>query len=131
MGAVGNLNYLQMLDFMLGFFTIDVCGDDGTKHGAWPWQRGTILTDPEATRKVVEPENGPGGPSPFEGEFFKSDVEAWLWPQQDETKSLSDPTVKVETPEPVITGLPQADPPVKTLSRYDTAQARRLSQLRP
>ena len=65
MGLVGNLRYLEMLDFMLGFTTIDIAGDDGVKHGAWPWKRGAILTNPEATKKVKEPADGPGGKSPF------------------------------------------------------------------
>ena len=62
---VGNLRYLEMLDLMLGFTTIDIAGDDGVKHGAWPWQRGAILTNPEATKKVKGPADGPGGKSPF------------------------------------------------------------------
>ena len=65
MGVVGNLRYLEMLDLMLGFTTIDIAGDDGVKHGAWPWKRGAILTNPEATKKVKYPPDGPGGKSPF------------------------------------------------------------------
>ncbi len=34
-GAVANLRYLQMVDFLLGWFGVDLCFDDGREHGAW------------------------------------------------------------------------------------------------
>jgi len=37
-GAVGNANYYEMLDFVLGFIGIDISGDDGRVVGKWPWQ---------------------------------------------------------------------------------------------
>jgi hypothetical protein len=78
-GFVGNLRYLEMLDFMLGFAAIDIAGDDGTEFSSWPWRRGAILTDfsPEpgepftkcaacgGFRNVPEDIDGPGGKSPF------------------------------------------------------------------
>mgnify|MGYP005839246899 CR=1 FL=1 len=38
MGLVGNLNYYEVLDFVLGFVGIDLCGDDGVLLGRWPGQ---------------------------------------------------------------------------------------------
>ncbi|MFQ6134153.1 MAG: hypothetical protein ACE5R4_19070 [Armatimonadota bacterium] len=38
MGLVGNANYYEMLDFVLGFAGIDISGDDGAYTGKWPWQ---------------------------------------------------------------------------------------------
>ena len=43
-GLVGNLRYLEMVDFLLGFAAIDISGDDGTKYSAWPWERGRLFT---------------------------------------------------------------------------------------
>jgi len=37
-GFVGNVNYLEILDFALGFAGIDLCGDDGVLLGKWPGQ---------------------------------------------------------------------------------------------
>jgi len=36
-GLVGSPRYLQALDFLLGFTTLDICGDDGRPRGYWPW----------------------------------------------------------------------------------------------
>lgn len=38
MGAVANLNYMQMVDCALGFVGIDIGGDDGRLLGLWPWE---------------------------------------------------------------------------------------------
>lgn len=38
MGLVANVKFLQMLDFMGGFFLLDLCGNDGTGESFWPWQ---------------------------------------------------------------------------------------------
>jgi hypothetical protein len=35
---VGNANYMEMFDFVLGFAGLDICGDDGNLVGKWPWQ---------------------------------------------------------------------------------------------
>ena len=37
-GFVGNLNYMQVLDFVVGFAGIDLGGDDGRLLGLWPWE---------------------------------------------------------------------------------------------
>jgi len=37
-GLVANARFLQMLDFMGGFFLLDLSGDDGTATSVWPWQ---------------------------------------------------------------------------------------------
>jgi len=37
-GAVLNANYAQMLDFMLGFTTLDIARDDGREVALWPWE---------------------------------------------------------------------------------------------
>ncbi len=34
-GIAGNLRYLQIMDFALGWFGVDLCFDDGREHGAW------------------------------------------------------------------------------------------------
>ena len=39
MGLVLNLRFMEMLDFVLGWSTLDIVGDDGKKLGKWPWQR--------------------------------------------------------------------------------------------
>jgi hypothetical protein len=36
-GLVGTPRYLQMLDFLLGWTTLDICSDDGRTTGIWPW----------------------------------------------------------------------------------------------
>ena len=38
-GLVANLRYLEPLDLALGFFFIDLFGDDGPQVGRWPWQK--------------------------------------------------------------------------------------------
>ena len=38
MGLEGNANYMEMVDFVLGFLGIDICGDDGRPLGRWFWQ---------------------------------------------------------------------------------------------
>jgi hypothetical protein len=39
-GLVGNLRYMEILDFLVGFTTLDIAGDDGDgeKLGSWPWR---------------------------------------------------------------------------------------------
>jgi len=37
-GIVANVRFTELLDFMLGFTTFDLCGDDGHKISKWPWQ---------------------------------------------------------------------------------------------
>jgi hypothetical protein len=37
-GLVANANYFEMLDFVLGFAGIDICGDDGVLLGHWSGQ---------------------------------------------------------------------------------------------
>ena len=38
MGAVLNARYAEILDFVLGFTTLDIACDDGRKKGKWFWQ---------------------------------------------------------------------------------------------
>ena len=38
-GLVANLRYWELLDFILGWTTLDVACDDGEKPGKWPWQK--------------------------------------------------------------------------------------------
>jgi len=37
-GFVFNVRYLEILDFLLGWTTLDICGDDDDVFGHWPWQ---------------------------------------------------------------------------------------------
>ena len=41
-GVVWNARYTEMVDFMLGWTTLDICGDDGYDVGKWsfPWRAG-------------------------------------------------------------------------------------------
>ncbi|MFH0944444.1 MAG: hypothetical protein V2A76_04530 [Planctomycetota bacterium] len=40
-GLVWNLRYMQIIDFVLGWTTLDICGDDGYEVGEWsfPWRK--------------------------------------------------------------------------------------------
>jgi len=37
-GMVANVRFLEIVDFLLGWYGLDLCGDDGTQYGHWPWQ---------------------------------------------------------------------------------------------
>ena len=37
-GLILNVRYLEILDFLTGWFGADLCGDDGRDYGKWPWQ---------------------------------------------------------------------------------------------
>jgi hypothetical protein len=39
-GAVGNLRYMEMVDFVLGWAGVDIANDDGRKFGYYPWNKG-------------------------------------------------------------------------------------------
>ena len=59
LGAVGNLRYLQILDFLLGWTTLDICFDDGVERGGAErptWGGKSIFGGAE----VLEPEPEPG-----------------------------------------------------------------------
>jgi hypothetical protein len=49
-GLVGNVRYAEMADFLLGWTTYDLCGDDGGNknlgEGDWPWWRKTPRQGP-------------------------------------------------------------------------------------
>lgn len=57
-GLVGNANYYEMLDLVLGFAGIDICGDDGVLLGHWPGQTAQEANDAawdfEGFRNVFE-----------------------------------------------------------------------------
>ena len=40
-GLLQNVRFAEIADFLLGWTTFDLCGDDGTEPGTgdWPWQR--------------------------------------------------------------------------------------------
>lgn len=38
-GVVLNMRYVEMIDFVGGWFGADLCGDDGKATGDWPWRR--------------------------------------------------------------------------------------------
>lgn len=40
-GLVWNARWTQVLDFILGWTTIDIAGDDGYRFGKWPWAERT------------------------------------------------------------------------------------------
>jgi hypothetical protein len=39
LGVVGNARYMEIVDFVLGWSTLDIAGDDGYKLSKWPWNR--------------------------------------------------------------------------------------------
>jgi len=36
-GLVGNIRYMEMLDFLLGWAGLDIACDDGKRFSRWPW----------------------------------------------------------------------------------------------
>jgi hypothetical protein len=36
-GLVSNFRWGEILDFALGWTTLDIANDDGVKFGHWPW----------------------------------------------------------------------------------------------
>ena len=53
-GLVVNLHYVQVIDGMLGWFGIDIAGDDGRKLGLWPWQSDERPADTPAPARPSE-----------------------------------------------------------------------------
>ncbi len=43
LGFVWNARWTQILDFFVGFTTLDLAGDDGTQFGSWPWDQGAVM----------------------------------------------------------------------------------------
>ena len=43
-GLVANIRYMEMVDFLLGWTTFDICGDDGEQRGDWPWRKSNPRT---------------------------------------------------------------------------------------
>ena len=37
-GVIANARYMEMIDFVLGWTTLDIGGDDGKPIGKWPWK---------------------------------------------------------------------------------------------
>jgi len=37
-GIIFNARYVEMLDFLLGWFGADIARDDGKATGQWPWE---------------------------------------------------------------------------------------------
>ncbi|MBI4880339.1 MAG: hypothetical protein HY812_11875 [Planctomycetes bacterium] len=61
-GFVWNARYTQMIDFMLGIFTIDIAGDDGYAVGKWsfPWRSGAGGDDEAGELGAAEYQPWPG-----------------------------------------------------------------------
>ena len=156
MGFVGNLRYLEMLDFMLGFAAIDIAGDDGYTYSRWPWQRGAILTDfdpdPDEPytvcakckgyRDMPQGVDGPGGWSPFDKMKPAGDEDDKKKPEPKKPprmcrcpKPRPAPVKKAEAsarPAAPVATSSVAEPETKaTGTAYDRDEAERLSQLRP
>jgi len=99
-GAVGNLRYLQMLDFLLGWTTLDICFDDGVKRGgakrpAWGGKNLVGLSSPQP-----EPEPEPE-PKPIPVPEPKPKPEPKPGPKDTEPEVRRErplePTVKADT----------------------------------
>ena len=50
-GLVINARYTEVLDFVVGFTTLDLAGDDGIPVGRWPWKRESDAPPPD----IIEP----------------------------------------------------------------------------
>jgi len=155
-GFVGNLRYLEMLDFMLGFAAIDIAGDDGYTYSRWPWQRGAILTDfdpdPDEPytvcakckgyRDMPQGVDGPGGWSPFDKMKPAGDEDDKKKPEPKKPprmcrcpKPRPAPVKKAEVsarPAAPVATSSVTEPKTKaTGTAHDRDEAERLSQLRP
>ena len=53
-GLVVNLHYVQVIDGMLGWFGIDIAGDDGRRLGLWPWQTDERAAETPAPARPTE-----------------------------------------------------------------------------
>ena len=51
-GLVLNLNYMQMVDLLLGLFGADIAGDDGRRLGLWPWEVGVARQASEVAERL-------------------------------------------------------------------------------
>ena len=155
MGFVGNLRYIEMLDFMLGFAAIDIAGDDGYTYSRWPWQRGAILTDfspdPDDPYTVCAkckgyhdmPQGiaGPGGWSPFDklkGAGDKDDKKRpkpkakKLPPMCKCPKPKAAPKKKADASARPAAPASVAEPKTEAIGgAFDREKAERLSRLRP
>lgn len=61
-GLVANARYMEMVDFLLGWTTLDIAGDDGRKIGKWPWMSEDTL--PPGDRRQVAAATPPAAPPP-------------------------------------------------------------------
>ena len=55
-GVMFNLRYADMLDFLLGWTTFDLAGDDGDRFGHWPWQKKGAKNLPKRIKLTVTAE---------------------------------------------------------------------------
>jgi len=49
-GLVADLRYMEILDFLAGWTTFDLAGDDGKWPSTWPWQDATAQNQPERAK---------------------------------------------------------------------------------
>ncbi|MBM4038648.1 MAG: hypothetical protein FJ290_09050 [Planctomycetes bacterium] len=66
-GLVNNVRFAEIADFLLGWTTFDLCGDDGTPPGSgdWPWQRNQPAQKPDSPSTPSEPRGAePRYPNP-------------------------------------------------------------------
>jgi len=49
-GLVFNARYVEVLDFLFGWFGLDLAGDDGERFGRWPWQAKDAKNAPRRPR---------------------------------------------------------------------------------
>jgi len=50
---------MEMVDFVLGFAGIDLCGDDGRDLGRWPWQSDEDVNAMQTAFRWMRPRLGP------------------------------------------------------------------------
>ena len=46
MGLVFNIRYTEIFDFLLGWYGLDIAGDDNGQRSHWPWQDATARNAP-------------------------------------------------------------------------------------
>lgn len=54
LGAIANLRYMEVLDFVVGFTTLDIAGDDGRDLGHWPWRSAESM-DKQSRKGILWP----------------------------------------------------------------------------
>jgi len=114
-GIVWNARWSQMLDFVLGWTTLDIDGDDGYKFGKWPWQKRTRFEPSlggnsdvaeRLSRPYVKPESREEPPAPVQPAAAPDNSAIELTVRHDRVPSRTEqPTVAEPTVPPTPAGV--------------------------